>query len=186
MSVLTKLNVGKPRSREAITLANPEAAAIAAEWVEAKHQSQAAEAALDIAASKLTPLTRVAWLHGNTGLSKPVNSVEVPSAAGIVLASYASVWSPKGGIELVPPDLRCERFTIRVSGDKVPAAKAEEFVSRLLALAAEMGCEDAVSATGAVAPVPEFNTVRHTRLTVAENLRAEELGLSTRVSLRLR
>jgi len=186
MSILSKLNVTPARSRDVLTLGDPAAVEAAVTWISAKHAAQSAESSLDISAAALTPLVRAEYFRANVGRAKPCGSVEVPAHNGTVLASFASVWSAKGGVGLLPADLVRERFTIRIDGDALPAAVAGRFVDGLLKLAAACGCPEAVKATGGLAPVPTFNEVRHSRLTLAQNEAVEAAGLGTRLTLRIR
>ena len=187
MSILSKLPIAPSKGRgEVLTLSDPTVAALAAEWISAKRDLQSAETGVDITAAAVIPHARAEWFRGNVGRARPVGSVEIPSVAGTLLASFASVWSPKGGMDLIPAHLRRERFSIRINGDAIPDAVQGGFVADLLALAERHGIPDAITATGGIAPVPQFNELRHRELTVAQNEAAEAAGLGTRVTLRIR
>lgn len=186
MSILSKLPITPAKSRDVIVLNDPEAVEAAKLWISAKQDEQSATAGLEICASALIPRVRAEYFRANVGRNKPCGSIEVTTPAGAVLASFASVWTAKGGMDLLPPELRRERFNIRIVGDAIPDAIQGVFVDRLLALAKELGCPDAVTASGGVAPIPTFNEVRHRLLSPAQNEAAEAAGLGTRVTLRIR
>ena len=186
MSILSKLPITPAKSRDVIVLNSTPATEAAAAWIASKHDEQSATAGLEMCAAAVIPLARAEYFRANVGRPKPCGSVEIVSPAGTVLASFASVWTAKGGVDLLPPELRRERFSLRINGDAIPDGVQAVFVDRLLALARDLGCPDAVTATGGMAPVPTFNEVRHRLLSPAQNEAVEAAGLGTRVTLRIR
>lgn len=122
------------------------------------------------------------FFRSNHGLAAPMKSVRLPGNLGSVLVSFSALWSPKVEQPALPPTMLREQFTISVKGDEIPPEKAEPFVRALLALAAEHGVSDAISAKAKRVPVPAFAELRHRDLTVEQNLALEESGLGTRVS----
>ena len=185
-SILSRLPIAPAKSRDVITLNSTPATEAAAAWISSKHDEQSATAGLEMCAAALVPLARAEYFRANRDRAKPCGSVEIVSPAGTVLASFASVWTAKGGMDLLPAELRREKFTLRINGDAIPDGVQAVFVDRLLALARDLGCPEAVTATGGMAPIPTFNEIRHRLLSPAQNEAVEAAGLGTRVTLRIR
>ena len=185
-SILSKLPITPARSRDVLTLNSPAATEAAAAWIASKHDEQSATAGLEMCAAAVIPLARGEYFRANRDRAKPCGSVEIVSPAGTVLASFASVWTAKGGMDLLPAELRREKFTIRINGDAIPDGVQGAFVDGLKALAVSLGCPEAITATGGMAPIPTFNEIRHRVLSPAQNEAVEAAGLGTRVTLRIR
>jgi hypothetical protein len=67
-----------------------------------------------------------------------------------------------------------EAFSLKIDGDKIPAAQAEEVLRELSDVLTKYGCPDAISVKAGVIPNDEWHTSRHTVATVAENLLLDE------------
>jgi hypothetical protein len=186
MSILSKLPIAPAKSRDVIVLNSTPATEAAAAWIASKHDEQSATAGLEMCAAAVIPLARAEYFRANVGRPKPCGSVEIVSPAGTVLASFASVWTAKGGLDLLPPEVKRPKFAIRINGDAIPDDRQEPFVDGLMLLARTLGCPDAVTATGGMAPIPTFTEVRHRLLSPAQNEAVEAAGLGTRVTLRIR
>lgn len=185
MSILSILNA-KPAGGKGKSPAIPTAIAIdtAEKYISAKKDLDAAEANVEVLKAKIYPAARRAYLEGNRGRSVPDDAVEWQTPSGRLRASFGTIWDAKPeAIGALPQAVVRERFTIAIKGDKMSPATAAAFVPALLALAAAHGVK--VEAKGDLYPVPEFNSRRHSLLSPEENLRIEELGLGTRITLRI-
>ena len=141
-----------------------------------------AEADQALVKEALAQPVREHFFRANHGLAAPCKSVRLPGNLGSVLVSFSSIWNPKTEQPALPATMLREQFTIAIKGDEIPPEKAEPFVKALLALAAEHGVSDAITAKAKRVPVPAFAELRHRDLTVEQNLALEAEGLGTRVS----
>lgn len=182
-----------------IILDTPATRELAARWLQAKAEREAAESRETVAKTELLPMARKAWLEQNHDRLEPQSGILVPAQDLPTMAHvlFQSRWNPTGGVNLLPPTLQCERFAIRVDGDEIPAHVAKDFVSYVA-----KGCElfgvsfafvepkeeseAAVKLSARTVPIPTFNDVRHTQLSVEENERLEAAGLGTQVQFRVK
>lgn len=70
-------------------------------------------------------------------------------------------------------DLFKDTFDISIDGEvimKQAGKKSQELIDKLTALFVEYKCQDAITAVESCVPVDNFHTVRHTMLTVEQNL----------------
>tara|TARA_Y100000385_G_C12921365_1_gene562717 strand:+ start:184 stop:798 length:615 start_codon:yes stop_codon:yes gene_type:complete len=67
-----------------------------------------------------------------------------------------------------------EKFQIKVDGDRIPSASAQEICDALVELFQQYDCEDALSLKQTYAVNKAFHTERHTALTPLENERLQE------------
>lgn len=63
-----------------------------------------------------------------------------------------------------------QSFKVEVNGDKLPADKSQELLDRMSELFIEYGCVDALSVKETIKPNDQFHAVRHTALSVEENI----------------
>lgn len=183
---------GSKGKAEALVITDPALSAIAERWRTASVAEKNASSAKELAATELAEPLRRAWLGRNAGSNTPTNSLEVPSPAGPVLASFSSQWDiPDPDTEAqvmarIPENLRRQAFTLRIDISAVPEENQHAFAKGVLALAAKHGGENAVKIGGGIRPVPTFNEQRHALFSAAENLELENLGLHTRLMFRAR
>ena len=185
MSILNLLNA-KPAGGKGKSPAIPATVGndAAEKYIAAKKDLDAAEANVEVIKAEIYPAARRAYLEGNRGRSVPDDAVEWSTPSGRLRASFGTIWEAKPeAIGALPQAVVRERFTIAIKGDEMSPATAAAFVPALLALAAAHGVK--VEAKGGLYPVPEFNARRHSLLSPEENLRVEELGLGTRITLRI-
>lgn len=166
-----------------ITLTTPKAAEIAATFLRAKTEEEATKARLDVACEDLRTVARRAYFEGNHGRHDPESSVYIPAAGGgTARVTFMAVWRSESGVDLIPADLRCEAVRGRIAFDQIPSDKAPAFLQGVLQLAHSLGLDDAVKISGGLRPVPSFNLLRHTRLSVQENMHLEDVGLGTQAN----
>lgn len=185
MSILSILNAkpagGKGKSPAISATVGTD---VAEKYIAAKKDLDAAEANAEVLKAEIYPAARRAYLDGNRGRSVPDDAVEWRTPSGVLRASFGALWTAKPeAIGALPQAVVRERFTIAIDGDEMSPATAAAFVPALLQLAATYGVK--VEAKGGLYPVPEFNARRHSLLSPEENLRIEELGLGTRITLRV-
>lgn len=186
MSVLATLNIksnkGASRS-EAIPLTDPLAVKAAESYAQATADAKDAEARQDVAKTTLVPLVRRAYFLSNAGKTTAIPRVEV----GPIKCSFSAAWTARGGADLLPDDLRMESFSFSIDSAKLPVNTEwqTKFVQDLVAFMAAHGVPDALTAKGAVVPVPTFNEVRHVRLTPEQNEALEAAGLGTKLMFRV-
>lgn len=76
-------------------------------------------------------------------------------------------------------------FEIKIDGDKIPAAAAQDLVNELCELFAKHNAIDALSQKEKVVPTDVFHLTRHTALTVEENLALNQIArIKTMTKLR--
>jgi len=63
-----------------------------------------------------------------------------------------------------------QKFSFAIDGDKLPADKVEELLSRLQRLFADFNATDALTVKSGFAPIEEFHVKRHTAFTPEQNL----------------
>lgn len=176
--------IGSTKGTTHPTLTTQEALTAGAEWMAARASLAAAESRLEVAELALKPLVTRGWFEMNHGKATPDTSLKVPVAGqGSVLVSFAAAW--RGGEGVLPDTLLREKWELKVKGDEIPPEKADQFITELLALAEKHGVTSAVSAKSGKAPIQGFNELRHTALSVEENLNAESNGLGTRTTMKV-
>jgi len=155
-------------------------------WIAAKEKFEAAESTFEMEKTVFTGLARRGWFRTAAGRHTVSGSVEIPTPEGrTALVSFASIWSCKGGLNMLPADLTRTLTEVKINPE-VLGPNAEAFVKGVQALAASLGIPDAVTVKANVIPVPTFNDVRNARFTPEENEALEAAGLGTRITARIK
>jgi len=157
----------------------------AAKWLAANEASEKAESALEAVNLTFKPALRQAWFDGNHGKPKPEASLKIPTDAGTVSASFAAQWFPQVVLsEMLPAAELRKKCELKISADLIPEDKQEALVEAVLEVVDKMGCADAFSFKLSDYPRETFAVTRHTLWTPSQNMRMEEAGLGTRLSIR--
>ena len=67
-----------------------------------------------------------------------------------------------------------QAFELKVDGDKLPAAAAQEIIDGLTELLTRFGCPDALTVKSCIKPTAEFHAARHLLLQPEQNLALEQ------------
>ena len=178
----------KPRSAKAAVPEHhdPAIAPHVDQWAAAKEAEATAKATQEAVRATIEPVALRTWLERSHGITDPESSLVLVGEERRALISFTSKWSAKGGIDKLPPDMRRERATLKIDSDDLPVNRVLPFFHAIMDLAHKHGLADAVSITVKDVPVPEFATMRHTRLSVADNLELERAGLGTVINMRVK
>ena len=178
----TMIQLSQPGTPEILQLSSADATD---RYLAATRILDHAEADQKAVKESLTEPVRELYFRSNAGLASPMKSVQLVGNQGSVLVSFNALWNPSAETLPLPPDMLREQFTIKVKSEDIPPEKQESFVKALLALAAQHGVSDAISATAKRVPVPAFADLRHRSLTPEQNIALENEGLGTRMSWRV-
>lgn len=159
---------------------NGQAKVIAARIIERTEQFDALKGALETDKAELKQMVSPHYFTVNHGRHEVPSSVSVPSDKGEVLVTFQNRYSKLDDESALLPVLgeRTEKyfrqaFELKISGDKLPEAHAQELLNELQELFAKFGATDALEVKEGIKPTTEFHAARHLDLTPEQNLALE-------------
>lgn len=118
-------------------------------------------------------------LHGKHDIP---SSIEAKSPGGSVLVTmqnrYKAIEDDGPLVEAIgdrAAEFFRQSFTLKIDGDKIPEAVADDLITGLQELFASHGAAEALTAKAIIKPTPTFHVLRHTALSVAENLAVQKV-----------
>lgn len=161
---------------------NGQAAIIAARIIERTEQLEALKGGLETDKAELKQMVSPFYFTTNHGRAEIPSSVAVHSPAGEVLVTYQNRYSQLPDESALTPLLgdrvglffrQC--FEIKIVGDKLPEAHAQELLDGLQELFARFNCLDALEVKAGIKPTRDFHTARHQALTPEQNMAVEQI-----------
>ena len=174
---------------------NGQAAIIAARIVRRGEELEALDGALKLDKAELRMAVRGFYFTTNHGKGDVPSSISVPFPAdaehrvdptaplapsGEALVTFQNRYSAVVEDAVAPilgDDIELyfrQSFEIKVEGDKLPDDKVEEILAELTTLFAKFNATAALTVKDQIKPKPDFHTLRHSKLTVAQNLALDE------------
>jgi hypothetical protein len=139
---------------------------------------EAISGSLDIKKAELRGAAQEFYFEHYQGKHDIASSIEAHATNGdAVLVSfqsrYKAIPDESPIIETIGEDRTArffrQSFELKVDGDKIPEASAEDLIAELQELFARFNATDALSAKSVIKPTSDFHTARHTALSVDEN-----------------
>ena len=158
------------------------------EFLVAKAKLDAVEGAVRTLKAQINDMVIKPFFANNNGKAEPVNGVVVEGSEDgeKVLVNFIKKYSAtdeervvealgKTGKTIVK-DYFYEKLSIKIDGDKIPAAKLQEVIDATVALYTKLGVLDAVDAKVVVVPNENFHAARHTILTEEQNITLQSVA----------
>jgi hypothetical protein len=160
----------------------PDANGQAARIVERVEQMDVLEGAIETDKKELRVMTNPHYFQVNHGRHDVPSSLAVNSSKGEVLVTYSSRCKMLPDEAPITAVIGADRtakyfrqvYEFKLSGDKLPADKAQAFIDELLELLNSYGCADALEVKATIKPTDDFHAARHLELTTEENLAVDE------------
>jgi hypothetical protein len=161
---------------------NGQLALVAARIIERAAQIEALDGALTVDKADLKTLATPFYFAQAHGKVEAATSISALSPAGEVLISFPNRYGRLDSETVLLPilgehtaKLFRQAFTLEIVGDKLPLEKAQELLNELQQLFGRYGATDALKVKEGIKPVPDFHTVRHTLLSLEQNLTLNQL-----------
>lgn len=161
--------------------ANGQAATIASRIIQRTAELEAIEGALETDKAELKMMATPFYFRNAHGKGDVASSVAVPSPAGEVLVTFQNRYKMLPDETALIPVLgdrvgACfkQSFDLKIEGDKLPLAGADELLAELQELFAKHNATDALSVKECIKPLPDFHVRRHLELTVEQNLALDQ------------
>ena len=153
-------------------------AKLVADILDETDQLEAIEGSLAVKKDELKGIAGSFYFQHFHGRHEIASSVEARSGTRNVLVSfqnrYKLVPDEAPITELLGEDRTAQyfkqAFDLKISGDKIPADKADELIQAVIDLFREHDASQALTAISGIKPVKDFHTARHTALTDEENM----------------
>ena len=136
---------------------------------------------LDSLKAELVQAATPFWFSHHAGRREVVSSVAVPALDGEqVLLTFVNRYKAADESALTPllgeqvGDWFRQKFELKIDGDKIPVAAAEDLLGELAELFARHGAADALSVKDTLVPQPEFHERRHSELDLDLNLALQQ------------
>lgn len=148
-----------------------------------QEQMDALEGSLTVKKAELTALARQHWfttLHGRHDIPSSVQCDNCDTSILVTFQNrYKAIADDAPLVAALGPELAArffqQSFALKIDGDKIPAAVADEVIAAVQEVFATHGCADALSAKAEFKPLKDFHTARHSALTPEQNLAIERL-----------
>jgi len=158
-----------------------EVAKLVGDILDESDQLDALETSVTIKKAELKGMASAFYFTHHHGLHEIPSSIEARNGERQVLVSFQNrykVVPDEAPLIALLGEERTARFfrqgfDLKISGDKIPAAVADTLIEGVVALFAEHGASEALTAISGIKPTKEFHTARHSALTVEENAALE-------------
>jgi hypothetical protein len=145
-------------------------------------QLEAIEGALEISKAELIALAKQFYFAHHVGQMAVASSVEAKAGDKIVRVGFSNSYrgtSDDAAILRVTGDKGAaffkQSFELKIKGDLIPEAAAEQIICELQALFARHNAGAALSAKAVFKPTKEFHTARHTLYSAEENMEIDKV-----------
>jgi len=153
-------------------------AKLVADILDETDQLEALEASLELKKAELKGLAASFYFTHHHGSHEIASSVEARSGERTTLVTfqnrYKVVPDEAPIVDLLGDDRTAryfkQAFDLKISGDKLPADKADTIIEGVIELFREHGASAALTAISGIKPVKDFHAARHTALTAEENM----------------
>jgi hypothetical protein len=190
---IKKINLGgiaskeKPSTKSYPVLPDPDGdiACLASDIIAESRELEALESAIDIKKAEIRSRAQAFFFEHLQGKHDIPSSIEAigktPGENVLVTFSsrYKTIADESGIIDAIGPERTAQffrqSFELKVDGDKIPVAVAEQLIMELQELFASHNASDALSAKTVIKPTADFHTARHSTLTLEENLAVETI-----------
>jgi hypothetical protein len=189
-SAVKKLSFGKIATKKENTKTaypvfpdpNGAAAALAATIIRQVEEFDALEGSLKTNKEELKFMVAPEYFRVNQGRHEVPSSVSVKSTEGEVLVTFQNRYKTMPDESPIVPFLGDrtgeyfrQAFELKVSGDKLPADRAQEILDALNELFTRFNCPDALEVKTCIKPTTEFHAARHLLLTPDQNFQLDQV-----------
>jgi len=161
---------------------NGTAAALAATIIRQVQEFDALEGSLKTNKEELKFMVAPEYFRVNHGKHDAPSSVSVKSTEGEVLVTFQNRYKTipdESPVVTFLGDRTGEffrqAFELKISGDKLPAASAQDILDALTELFARFNCPDALEVKTCIKPTPDFHAARHLLLTPEQNFQLDQV-----------
>jgi len=157
-------------------------AALVGGILEKSEQLEAIEGALEIEKAELIAIAKPFYFAHHAGQMAVASSLEAKSGEKVVRVGFSNSYrgtTDDAAIMRVVGDRGAaffkQSFELKIKGDMIPEAAAEEIIGELQALFARHNAGAALSAKAVFKPTKEFHTARHTLFSADENMEIDKV-----------